>query len=401
MDSKKKKKSGYEFRVAKKMKAFQMSANSSQKITHFYTNNVVGESSQTSLENPKPDERVEINEIQNEKLELAELEKRHEITTTEVKVKESNVDFLKYKNQDAEINENSKEVLVETIEIRQEHLQDITGEIVQKLFANEKIDEVINYFCKPKTIDIINFFIFHPIQPTNSSLISLPFNEKIFFSDQGDCKFNRKWLTYDENNQKLFCSVCLAYSDGSSKFCSGFNDWKHTSQRIKEHEISKHHNSSVKAYIREKRERTVQHLLCGEQLQKRKIEVNERRCVLLQVIEVIKLIGKQGLPFRGDKSEAAYKLDDSSLNHGNFLEIILLLSKSDNILKSHIEKSIKLSKEHHDRAQNINMKALKTTTKIGRGNLVTFLSATTVTTIIKLIGKEIKNMLKKPKYFLL
>ncbi|XP_025416538.1 uncharacterized protein LOC112687804 isoform X2 [Sipha flava] len=402
VDSKKKKKSGYEFRVAKKMKAFQMSANSSQKITHFYTNNVVGESSQTSLENPKPDERDQINKNQNEKLELAELEKIHEITT-KVKVKESNIDFLKYKNQDAEINENSKEVLVETIEIRQEYHQDITGEIVQKLFANEKIDEVINYFCKPKSIDIVNFFIFHPIQPTNSSLISLPFNEKIFFSDQGDCKFNRKWLTYDENNQKLFCSVCLAYSDESSKFCSGFNDWKHTSQRIKEHEISKHHNSSVKAYIREKREKTVQHLLCGEQLQKRKIEVNERRCVLLQIIEVIKLIGKQGLPFRGDKSEAAYKLDDSSLNHGNFLEIILLLSKSENILKSHIEKSIKLSKEHHDRAQNINMKALKTTTKIGRGNLVTFLSATTVTTIIKLIGKEIKNMIsrevKKAKIF--
>ncbi|XP_025405010.1 uncharacterized protein LOC112679433 [Sipha flava] len=331
MDSKKKKKSGYEYRVAKKMKAFQMSANSSQKIIYFYTNNVVGESSQTSLENPKPDERDQINENQNEKLELAELEKIHEITTK----------------------------------------------------------------VKPKSIDIVNFFIFHPIQPTNSSLISLPFNEKIFFSDQGDCKFNRKWLTYDENNQKLFCSVCLAYSDGSSKFCSGFNDWKHISQRIKEHEISKHHNSLVKAYIREKREKTVQHLLCGEQLQKRKIEVNERRCVLLQIIEVIKLIGKQGLPFRGDKSEAAYKLDDSSLNHGNFLEIILLLSKSDNILKSHIEKSIKLSKEHHDRAQNINMKALKTTTKIGRGNLVTFLSATTVTTIIKLIGKEIKNMISR------
>lgn len=88
------------------------------------------------------------------------MKKRHEITTTEVKVKESYVYFLKYKNQDAEINENSKEVLVETIEIRQEHHQDITGEIVQKLFANEKIDEVINYFCKPKSIDIINFFIF-------------------------------------------------------------------------------------------------------------------------------------------------------------------------------------------------------------------------------------------------
>lgn len=210
-------------------------------------------------------------------------------------------------------------------------------------------------------------------------------------------------MKFYENNQLLFCSVCLAYSNGSSTFCSGFNDWKHTSRRIKEHEMSKLHNSSVNSYIREKKEKTVQHLLYGEQLKKRKNEVFERRNVLLQVIEVIKLIGKQGLPFRDDKSEAAYKLNDSSLNHGNFLEIILLLSKSDNILKSHREKSIKLSKEHHDRAQNINMKALKTTTKIGRGNLVTFLSAPTVTTIIKLIGNEIKNIIsrevKKAKIF--
>jgi hypothetical protein len=68
----------------------------------------------------------------------------------------------------------------------------------------------------------------------------------------------------------------------------------------------------------------------------------------------------QGLPFKGEKCEAAYKLDHSSLNHGNFLEIILLLSKYYNILKSNLEKLIKLSKEHDDRAQNINMKALKT-----------------------------------------
>jgi len=403
MDSKKKKKSGYKFRVAKKLKELQKSANSSKKITHFYTNNVVGESCETFSENPELDDRDEINEIQTEKLEIAEQEKGYEITTNEIKVKESNEEFLKYRNQEATFNENLKNVMVETIEIRQEHQQDITGEIVQKLYANEKIDEVINYFCKPKSIDIVNIFIFHPIQPTSSSIISLPFNEKIFYNDQGDCKFNRKWLTYDENNQMLFCSVCLAYSNGSSTFCSGFDDWKHTNQRIKEHEISKHHNLSVKAYIREKREKTVQHLLCGEQLKKRKIEVNERRCVVLQIIEVIKLIAKQGLPFRGNKTEAAYKLDDSSINHGNFLEIILLLTKSDNILKSHIEKSIKLSKEHHDRAQNINMKLLKTTTKIGRGNLVTFLSATTITTIIQLIGNEIKNIIsrevKKAKIF--
>lgn len=70
MDSKKKKKSGYEFRVAKKMKKIQKSAISSQKITHFHTNNDVGESSKKLLTEPKLDER---DEIQTEKIELAKL----------------------------------------------------------------------------------------------------------------------------------------------------------------------------------------------------------------------------------------------------------------------------------------------------------------------------------------
>lgn len=103
MDSKKKKKSGYEFRVAKKMKEMQKSAISSQKITHFYTNNVVGEPSKTFLEKPKLDERDEINKTQTEKLELIEHEKGHE-KTTEIKVKESSEEFLKYQNQEATIN---------------------------------------------------------------------------------------------------------------------------------------------------------------------------------------------------------------------------------------------------------------------------------------------------------
>lgn len=54
-------------------------------MTHFYTNNVVGESSKTFLKNPKLDEQDEINEIQTEKLELVELEKGHEIKQLKLK----------------------------------------------------------------------------------------------------------------------------------------------------------------------------------------------------------------------------------------------------------------------------------------------------------------------------
>lgn len=59
------------------------------------------------------------------------------------------------------------------------------------------------------------------------------------------------------------------------------------------------------------------------------------------VINVLKLIGKQGLPFRGS-IESAFTLDDENNNHENFLEIINLLKKYDVLLEKHLEKVLNL-----------------------------------------------------------
>jgi len=109
------------------------------------------------------------------------------------------------------------------------------------------------------------------------------------------------------------------YRNDVSKFRSGFNDWRHITQRVREHEHSQHHISSAESYMQDNKEKNVLHLLFGAQMEKQRKEVYERRCVLLQIINVIKLIDKQGIPYTGDKNEAAYRLDDDSLNHGNFL----------------------------------------------------------------------------------
>lgn len=73
-----------------------------------------------------------------------------------------------------------------------------------------------------------------------------------------------------------------------------------------------------------KTKKSLPDLLFEKQMSKRKQEVKERRHVVEAVIDVLKLIGKQGLSFRG-KVESAHTLDDESVNHGNFLEIILML----------------------------------------------------------------------------
>lgn len=45
---------------------------------------------------------------------------------------------------------------------------------------------------------------------------------------------------------------------------------------------------------------------------------------MFRIIETIKLIGKRGLSYRGSgNSEAAYNLFDETIDHGNFLELLI------------------------------------------------------------------------------
>ena len=50
-------------------------------------------------------------------------------------------------------------------------------------------------------------------------------------------------------------------------------------------------------------------------------------------------IGKRGLSYRGNKTESTFLLDDPLIDHGNFLELLLLLSKYDEIMKVHLDRS--------------------------------------------------------------
>lgn len=77
----------------------------------------------------------------------------------------------------------------------------------------------------------------------------------------------------------------------------------------------------------------------------KKSEVYKKKAVLERIIETIKVIGKRGLSFRGAKdAEAAYMLNDDSLDHGNFLEMLILISKFDTLLKEHIDEAVIKSK---------------------------------------------------------
>lgn len=100
-----------------------------------------------------------------------------------------------------------------------------------------------------------------------------------------------------------------------------------------------------------------------------------------RIIDIIKFIGKRGLSFRGKKFEASYLLEDPKLDKGNFLELILLLSKYDIVLKEHLTLVISASKTTHEKFVNNSYKTMQ-----GRGSLITFISKSTINLATKTIS---------------
>lgn len=245
----------------------------------------------------------------------------------------------------------------------------------------------LNKFKKPNSHNLKYFFQIHPVQPSDDSI--LPFSsKKVFFRNN---KLNRNWCTYNEHSKQIFCSVCLAFSTDSNAFTNGMSDWKHVYQRISEHEASKCHMQCSEAYFMHVQQKNIENLLLVDQKRIQREEVKKNRAVLERIIEVIKVIGKRGLSIRGKNNEAAYLLNDPILDHGNFLEMIILLSKYDAVLNEHLNKIINTSEKMHKRGSQ------------GRGSFVTLLSHysidNVVTSISSLIKSTISNQIKQSDMF--
>ena len=64
---------------------------------------------------------------------------------------------------------------------------------------------------------------------------------------QNSEKVLRKWLVLSRSTKKLFCWVCRLLNKNSSsiQLITGFNDWKHASIRLCEHENSVQHRQAI------------------------------------------------------------------------------------------------------------------------------------------------------------
>lgn len=102
----------------------------------------------------------------------------------------------------------------------------------------------------------------------------------------------------------------------------------HVYERIKDHEESKNHKKSSKYYMSDSQGKSVDGLFNRVQWNQREHEVIKRRLAAKTIVEIVKFIGKQGLSFRGHRHEAAYELDNPTVNHGIFFRNCSIIDKN-------------------------------------------------------------------------
>lgn len=140
----------------------------------------------------------------------------------------------------------------------------------------------------------------------------------------------REWLLYSPSTGCVFCFACRLFGegDGQSLFESGYNDWKHATRRIAEHENSDSHRKAMFNYIN----RAAADGVIDSQLKKQfESQCNYWSEVLQRVVAVVKFLSERGLAFRGS-SEIFGRADN-----GNYMGILELISEFDPFLKSHIQ----------------------------------------------------------------
>lgn len=169
-------------------------------------------------------------------------------------------------------------------------------------------------------------------------------------------------------------SICK--TNDESKFITGMiATSKQLYCKIEDHENSKNHLNATESYAMRIKDKYINSLLFTDLLTKRTEEVKYRRIIFERVVDVIKVIRKRGISFRGE-FEAAKHLVDPNVSRGNFLDVLLLVAEYVVPLNNHIQSVISKSKR---------------TQTAGRGQHITLISKTTVNYIITSICRLIKN----------
>ena len=147
-------------------------------------------------------------------------------------------------------------------------------------------------------------------------------------------KILRSWMVYSPVSEKLYCFCCRLFAanvtETTSKFITGFDKWWKLSPKLHNHETSEEHLGCLEKWktlaAGLRRHKTID----AESIAIMDREKKKWRDILHRLLDITLFLAKQNLAFRGHNE------DEASLNRGNFLEMVEMLSKYDPVLKEHL-----------------------------------------------------------------
>ena len=112
--------------------------------------------------------------------------------------------------------------------------------------------------------------------------------------------YDRKWLVYLKELDKVFCFCCKLFKTARSRSnlaTEGINDWKHLSEKLNEHEHSSEHMINLKTWT-QTRLRLRKNETIDKELQERiKKDTQHWKEVLVRIIAVVKCLAEYNLAF--------------------------------------------------------------------------------------------------------
>ncbi|RVE40883.1 hypothetical protein evm_014465 [Chilo suppressalis] len=149
------------------------------------------------------------------------------------------------------------------------------------------------------------------------------FSETYYVSTSQYGPVDRFWICYSKILDAAYCQPCWLFASQINAWCTGIRDWRHLSDRVKQHGSSKAHTEACAAYEAWQKSSTIDREL-EDEIRK---EASFWRQVLRRLFDIIITLAKSSLALRGHREDLS-----EGGNHGNFLSIVQLVARYDHIL---------------------------------------------------------------------